>query len=496
MDELNLGEVTLGEGGLSLPIDASGDVEKPAPVEITPTDLAALAEVEAELDTRWNETTIDPTLWRMELLMDLLGNPERAFPAIHVAGTNGKTSTVRMIESLMRAFHRRTGRTTSPHLQLVTERIAIDGVPIHPRDYVRVWQEIKPYVEMADAESMKQGGPRLSKFEVLTAMAYAAFADAPVDVAIIEVGLGGRWDATNVINADVAVITPVGVDHTEYLGDTIEEIAAEKAGIIKPRWDLSDLLAPPDNVAIIGEQTPEAMAVILEHAVNADASVARSGVEFGLTESAIAVGGQMLTLHGLAGEYPDIFLPLSGEHQARNAATALAAVEAFFGAGPGRSLDLDTVREGFATVESPGRLERVRTAPTVFIDAAHNPHGAAALGAALDRDFDFGRLIGVVAVLGDKDARNILLALEPYCAEIVVTQNTSPRALPVADLADYAQEIFGEERVHVAANLPGAIELAVELAEDTDIQSGAGVIVTGSVVTAGEARTLFGKEPA
>ena len=444
--------VEFNDEGLSLPIDmgdgAATDADKPVVREVTAADMAALAEVEAELDQRWNETTIDPTLSRMELLMDLLGNPERSFATIHVAGTNGKTSTVRMIESLMRAFHRRTGRTTSPHLQLVTERIAIDGRPLHPQDYVRIWREIQPYVEMADAESVKQGGPRLSKFEVLTAMAYAAFADAPVDVAVVEVGLGGRWDATNVINADVAVITPIGLDHMDYLGDTIAEIAAEKAGIIKQRWDLDDLLTPPDNVAVIGEQDPAALTVVLERAVATDAAV------------------------------------------------ALAAVEAFFGAGAGRSLDLDVVREGFAAVESPGRLERVRSAPTVFLDAAHNPHGARALAQALERDFDFTRLVGVVSVLGDKDVRGILRELEPCLHELVVTQNTSPRVLPAEELADIAREIFGEERVHVAQDLPGAVELAVELAEDTEVQSGAGVIITGSVVTAGEARTLFGKEPA
>ena len=493
--------VEFNDEGLSLPIDmgdgaAAADADKPVVREVTAADMAALAEVESELDQRWNETTIDPTLSRMELLMDLLGNPERSFATIHVAGTNGKTSTVRMIESLMRAFHRRTGRTTSPHLQLVTERIAIDGRPLHPQDYVRIWREIQPYVEMADAESAKQGGPRLSKFEVLTAMAYAAFADAPVDVAVVEVGLGGRWDATNVINADVAVITPIGLDHMDYLGDTIAEIAAEKAGIIKQRWDLDDLLTPPDNVAVIGEQDPAALTVVLERAVATDAAVARYGMEFGVVESSIAVGGQQVTLRGLGGEYPDIFLPLSGAHQAHNAAVALAAVEAFFGAGAGRSLDLDVVREGFAAVESPGRLERVRSVPTVFLDAAHNPHGARALAQALERDFDFTRLVGVVSVLGDKDVRGILRELEPCLHELVVTQNTSPRVLPAEELADIAREIFGEERVHVAQDLLGAVELAVELAEDTEVQSGAGVIITGSVVTAGEARTLFGKEPA
>ncbi|MCX2163350.1 bifunctional tetrahydrofolate synthase/dihydrofolate synthase [Corynebacterium auriscanis] len=478
-------------------VDADGEQVVP-PRPITTEDMKDLAEVEAELDQRWPETKIDPTLERVQLLMDLLGNPERAFPVIHVAGTNGKTSTVRMIESLMRAFHRRTGRTTSPHLQIVTERIAVDGEPIHPRDYVATWREIQPYVEMVDAKSQANGGPKMSKFEVLVAMAYSSFADAPVDVAVVETGMGGRWDATNVVNADVAVITPIGLDHMDYLGDTIEEIAAEKAGIIKSRWDADDLLTPPDNVTVIAEQDPDAMRVVLAEAVDKDSAVARAGSEFGVADAQIAVGGQQITLRGLGGMYEDIFLPLSGEHQARNAAVALAAVEAFFGAGSGRQLDIDTVREGFAKVTSPGRLERVRSAPSVFIDASHNPHGAKALAAAVARDFSFRRLVGVVGVLGDKDARGILAALEPVLDEVVITRTQSPRALDEETLAEYARDAFGEERVHVTTNLPGAVELAIELAEDDGDEgmvSGAGVLITGSVVTAGEARTLFGKQP-
>lgn len=502
----DFGEATLNATGLDLPIDltepANSDEDAAKLARpVTAEDLAALAEVEAELNERWPETKIDPTLDRIRQLMDLLGNPQRNYQAVHVAGTNGKTSVVRMVEALLRAFHRRTGRTTSPHLQLATERIAIDGVPLHPADYVRTWREIEPFVDMVDTQSEAAGGPRMSKFEILVAMAYAAFADAPVDVAVVEVGMGGRWDATNVIDADVAVVTPVGLDHTDYLGDTLAEIAGEKAGIIKQRWDADDLLTPPDNVAVIAEQEPEALEVLLRQAVESDSSVARAGSEFAVVESTVAVGGQTLTLKGLGGVYTDIFLPLSGAHQARNAATALAAVEAFFGAGAGRMLDEETVRRGFAQVSSPGRLERVRATPSVFIDASHNPHGARALAQAIDRDFSFRRLIGVVGVLGDKDARGILAALEPVLDEIVVTQNTSPRAVDVEDLAEYARDAFGEERVHVAPNLPGAVELAVELAEDDggfgDSQvSGAGVLVTGSVVTAGDARTLFEKDPA
>ena len=488
------GPVEITESGLTLNLGMGSEDEynDAAPQEVSAEELRALAEVEEELDERWPETKIEPSLDRIEMLMDLLGHPERSFDVIHIAGTNGKSSTARMVDSLLRAFHRRVGLVTSPHLQRVTERIGIDGQPIHPRDYVRIWHEIKPFVEMVDAQS----DVPMSKFEVLVGLSYAAFADAPVDVAVVEVGLGGRWDATNVVNADVSVITPVGLDHTDYLGDTLAEIAGEKAGIIKPREDADDPLTPNENIVVVAEQDPEAMRVILQQAVDVEAGVARSGSEFAALESRIAVGGQQVNIQGLGGLYEDIFLPLHGEHQAKNAAVALAAVEAFFGASAGHPLDVATVRNGFAQAISPGRLERVRTSPTTFIDAAHNPHGAKALGAALDRDFDFARLIGVLSIFADKDSTGILTALEPYLTEVVITQNSSPRALDAYDLAETARDIFGEERVHVADNLPGAYAQAVELAEDAEVQSGSGIIITGSVVTAGDARAMFGKEPA
>ena len=488
------GPVEITESGLTLNLGMGSEDEynEAAPQEVSAEELRALAEVEEELNERWPETKIEPSLDRIEMLMDLLGHPERSFDVIHIAGTNGKSSTARMVDSLLRAFHRRVGLVTSPHLQRVTERIGIDGQPIHPRDYVRIWHEIKPFVEMVDAQS----DVPMSKFEVLVGLSYAAFADAPVDVAVVEVGLGGRWDATNVVNADVSVITPVGLDHTDYLGDTLAEIAGEKAGIIKPREDADDPLTPNENIVVIAEQDPEAMRVILQQAVDVEAGVARSGSEFAALESRIAVGGQQVNIQGLGGLYEDIFLPLHGEHQAKNAAVALAAVEAFFGASAGHPLDVATVRNGFSQAISPGRLERVRTSPTTFIDAAHNPHGAKALGAALDRDFDFARLIGVLSIFADKDATGILTALEPYLTEVVITQNSSPRALDAYDLAETARDIFGEERVHVADNLPGAYAQAVELAEDAEVQSGSGIIITGSVVTAGDARAMFGKEPA
>lgn len=463
----------------------------------SPVELAEMALVEAELDQRWPETKIEPSLARIATLMDLLGSPQQSYPAIHVAGTNGKTSVTRMIDALLTALHRRTGRITSPHLQLATERISIDNAPISPAKYVEIYRELLPYVEMIDKQSAAAGGPAMSKFEVLTGMAFAAFAEAPVDVAVVETGMGGAWDATNVCDGQVAVITPIGLDHMEYLGPDLASIAKEKAGIIKRA---PESLVPRDNVAVIAEQEPEAMEALLRRAVEVDAAVAREGAEFRVLARQIAVGGQQLELQGLGGVYDEIFLPLHGEHQARNAVLALAAVEAFFGAGAQRQLDVDAVRAGFASVTSPGRLERVRSAPTIFIDAAHNPAGARALAATLTDEFDFRKLVGVIAVLGDKDAEGILAALEPVFDEIVVTTNGSPRALDVETLADLAVQRFGDERVVTATTLPDALETAIAMAEEVGEQgemvSGAGVVVTGSVVTAGATRALFGKDPA
>jgi dihydrofolate synthase/folylpolyglutamate synthase len=470
------------------------DATVPDP-EPTPDEIAALLQVEHLLDQRWPETKIEPSTARISALMELLGSPQRAYPCIHIAGTNGKTSVARIVDSLLTALHRRTGRTTSPHLQSAVERISIDGKPISPARYVETYREIEPFVQLVDQQSHEAGGPAMSKFEVLTAMAFAAFADAPVDIGVIEVGLGGRWDATNVIDAPVAVITPISVDHTEYLGTEIADIAAEKAGVITKA---PDDLVPVDTVAIVGQQVPEAMEVILAQVVTADAAVAREGSEFAVLNRQIAIGGQLLELQGLSGVYSDIFLPLHGEHQAHNAVVALAAVEAFFGAGADRQLDIEAVRAGFAAVTSPGRLERLRSAPTVFADAAHNPAGAAALAQALTEEFDFRFLIGVISVMADKDVDGILTALEPVFDQLIVTHNGSPRAMDVEGLALLAEERFGPERVITADTLADAIETATALVEqqgEDEGLSGSGIVITGSVVTAGAARSLFGKDP-
>ena len=436
----------------------------------------SLERVTAALAGRFpSEDRMMPDLDRITMLVDLLGSPQRAYPLIHLTGTNGKTSTARMVDALLRGFGLRPGRYTSPHLDTVTERITIDGDPLSDDRFSEVFDEVLPYVELVDARSPVP----VTFFEVLTAMAFAAFADAPVDVAVLEVGLGGAWDATNVVQAQTCVVLPVGLDHVPLLGNTLAEIAAEKAGIIHA-----------GATVVLSAQPPEAAEVLLRRCAEVEATVAREGLEFGVVDRRTAVGGQLLTLQGLAGRYEDVFLPLHGPHQAANAAAALAAVEAFLGGGRG-SLDPDAVREGFADVSSPGRLEVVRTSPTVLVDAAHNPHGMAATVAALGDAFSFTHLVAVVACLADKDVRSMLEVLEPAVAAIVVTENSSPRRLPAEALAELALELFGPERVHVDPRLDDALDTAMALVDAEAEYGGVGVLVTGSVVTAGEARALL-----
>ncbi len=477
------------DGGLGPAFDLVPDDAPEAPGEAVPlTDdeaddlLTRYQRIEAVLTRRWPESRIEPTLDRIAGLVDLLGDPQRAVPVIHVAGTNGKTSTARMIESLLRSLGLRTGLFTSPHLHNLRERIRIDGAPVDIERFVTVHDDIAPYVAIVDRSSANSGGPELSFFEIMTGLAFATFADAPVDVVILETGMGGTWDATNVADAAVAVITPIALDHMDYLGPDLASIAGEKAGIIKSG----------SSVVLAAQELPVAE-VLLRRCLETEAVAAREGVEFGVVDRTPAVGGQLLTLQGPAGRYDEVFLPLFGAHQAANAAIAIAAAEAFLGGG-GTALNPDLVRQGFATVESPGRLEVVRRGPTVVVDAAHNPHGARALAAAVADGFEFSALIGVVAVLSDKDARGVLEALEPVLTEVVITRSSSPRATDVDTLAAIAVDIFGAERVEVAARLSDALDIAVERADDAAGElGGAGVLVTGSVVTAAEARSLLGR---
>jgi dihydrofolate synthase/folylpolyglutamate synthase len=314
---------------------------------------------------------------------------------------------------------------------------------------------------------------------VIAVMAFAAFADAPVDVAVIEVGLGGRWDATNVANAAVAVVTPISLDHTAMLGHSVAEIAGEKSGIFTD-----------GGYVVLSEQPPGAADVLVRRAADTGSTLAREGQQFGLVSHRAAVGGQQVTVQGLAGVYEDLFLPLHGEHQAHNAAVAVAAVEAFLGNGT-QPLDAEVIEAAFADFSSPARLELVRPSPALLVDAAHNPAGVAALVDALEDAFNFTYVVGVVGVLADKDAATMLDLLEPVFDEVVVTRSTSPRSIPVGELTALAVEVFGDERVHQVERLDDAIVLAVNQAEAEGGRTG-GVLVTGSVTMAAEARLLAG----
>ncbi|MFC5835729.1 bifunctional folylpolyglutamate synthase/dihydrofolate synthase [Nonomuraea insulae] len=429
--------------------------------------------VERAILDRGVEWQFEPTLDRIAALLDLLGSPQRAYPVIHIAGTNGKTSTARLTEALLMERNLRVGRFTSPHLVSMRERITVDGEPLSEERFAQVYEEIIPYVEMTDTQ-----GRRISFFELLTAMAFAAFADTPVDVAVIETGMGGSWDATNVADGTVAVITPISLDHTDRLGPDIPSIASEKAGIIKP-----------GATAVLAQQELAGAEVLMRRAAEVGAVVAREGLEFGVLSREVALGGQLLTLRGLKGVYDEVFLPLYGAHQAGNAVCALAAVELLTGGDD--PLDVELVRQAFAQASSPGRMEVMRRTPTVVIDAAHNPGGMQASLDGLHEAFDFAKVIGVLAVARDKDVEALLELLEPVLDQIIVTRNSSPRSLAPQELASLAEPIFGEDRVHVVDRLDDAIDQGIGIADAEGEFSGTGVLITGSVITAGDARRLL-----
>ncbi len=437
-----------------------------------------MALVTEEIMQRAPENEIEPTLDRVARVMDLMGSPQHTFKVIHLTGTNGKTSTTRMVERLLREMGLSTGRFTSPHLHDIRERVAINGESISEQRFLDAYDDVLPFVSMVDAESAESGGVRMTYFELIVVLAYAAFADAPVDVAVVEVGLGGVWDATNVADGQVAVVTPVSIDHTRLLGDNLEAIAGEKRGIIKP-----------GAIAIIGEQEPEVMSIMIDRCDEVGAMLQAQGIAFGVTDREVAVGGQLLSIQGLAGPYADLFLPLHGGYQSHNASMAVAAVEAFVGGGEQRLTD-EVIRGAFEGMSSPGRLEIVRRSPTVIVDAAHNPAGMAALVEAMRDSFTVHRLIGVLAILEDKDAEPMVEMLEPILDHVVVTRTTSPRAIRPSRLAEIAAGYFGEDRVTIVDALPDALDVAAGMADEGGM-SGA-VLATGSVVTAAEVRMLLG----
>lgn len=443
---------------------------------------AAVAKIYESIVERAPEHDIEPSLDRIRMLLDILGDPQTSFPTVHITGTNGKTSTARMIDAVLTAFGVRVGRFTSPHLIDVRERMSIEGAPISREAFIAAWNDIAPYIEMVDTKSVADGGVRLSFFEVFTALALAAFADHPVDAGVIEVGMGGTWDATNLIEAGVSVIMPIDLDHMKWLGSTIREIAAEKAGIIKP-----------GQIVVIAEQPEEALEVLLHRAREVDAIVRLEGRDFEVLDRQMGVGGQLVTVRTPSATYTDIFVPLFGEHQAHNAAAALVAVEAFMG---GRALDAKIVENGMMTATSPGRLQVVRTSPTILVDAAHNPAGARVLADALDDSFAFAHVVGVYSAMGDKDIESVLAEMEPHLDSIVITEMPGERAANIQQLREIAIDVFGEDRVEVRDSLGEAVDRAATLAEaTTDPADKCGVVVFGSVVLAGHMLDLAGIRP-
>lgn len=411
---------------------------------------------------------VTPTLDRVQALCDALNNPEASVPAIHVTGTNGKSSVARIASGVLGATGLSVGTFTSPHLQDVRERIGHNGEPIPEDVFGAVFDQIHPYIEVVEGRL----GEKLTYFELLTAMFYLWAADQPVDAVVVEVGLGGRWDATNVTKAPVAAITNIGLDHTDFMGTDRKGIAAEKSGIIKR-----------DAIVVTGERDPELLAIIGDAASASDAEMLVADRDFGVIENKVALGGRYLTMRTSAAEYDGLFLPLHGAHQGMNAAVALQSVVSFL---PLQEISDDVVNEGFASVRVPGRIETIPVegkAPVV-LDVAHNPDGTSALVSALAETFAFERVVFVLGVLRGKDHPGILLELSRIPSMLVLTEPPSPRSLPVAELSAAADEIGVENMI--ARAVPDAISTALEIAEPSDL-----VCITGSHYVVGEARTFL-----
>ena len=437
-----------------------------------------VAEIYSQIVNRRPEHNISPTKARIERALDYLANPQLSYSSLHIAGTNGKTSTARIADSLLRASGLRVGRFTSPHLVSVRERISIDGEPISAQAFLEANRDVEAIIALADKEGEALGQGRLSFFEYLTALAFQAFAAAPIEVGVIEVGMGGRWDSTNVLESAVQVICPISFDHEQWLGPTLAEIAREKAGIIRP-----------GATVICGSQALEALAVIREVCRQKDANLRLLGQDINISDQKMAVGGQMFTVSTPAATYQDLYLPLFGQHQAENAALAIAAVEAL---GAGKPLSEQVLETGLHTASSPGRLEVLAGSPTIIVDAAHNPAGAAALRAGIEDAFGFQKVVGVFSAMADKNVEGILAEMEPLLDAIVTTPMEGERAMEGAELGKIASEVFGMEQTFAAPNLLDAIDQAVALTEEGDLPADTvGVVVFGSVVLAGQTRQLL-----
>lgn len=449
----------------------------------------SFSEVESRLLARWPENKVAPSLSRIRQLVDQMGEPHLSAPVIQVAGTNGKTTTARVIEIVCRSYGITTGLFTSPSLNSITERIQLNGSPISEEAFVRAYNDASYFFDLADAQAEADGTDPVTMFEAMTAMAFAAFADAPVDIMIFEVGMGGTWDATNVVQPAVSVITPISFDHMDYLGETLAEIAGEKAGIIKPGVPV-----------IVAEQPEEAAVVVKARAEEQDASVIAEGTDYFVSDQSLAVGGQLVTVQTPAAVYPDLFLPVFGEHQAHNLATGLAAVETLFtelysDQMDENELNPEVVQAGLNQLVSPGRLERVRTSPTVIVDAAHNPSGIKASCKTIAESFGFSGTVGVLALLQGKDALGMVQAMAGYIDKLVVTQNSSPRALASEELLEIAQQVYDPENVYLEIDLPDALDQAVTLADEFEPNGTGGIVALGSVVTAADVRSMLAPLP-
>jgi len=429
------------------------------------------AEVEQRMLSRMPESQMRQRIEPTRRAVELLGDPQFAYRVVHITGTNGKTSTTRFIERILREHGLRTGRFLSPHLVKMNERMALDGESISDERLVKVWNEIEPILVLVDAELEAEGESALTYFEVLAVLGFAVFADAPVDVLVLEVGIGGEWDSTNVANGDVAVFTPISLDHTDRIGNTIAEIATTKSGIIKP------------GAFVVSSPQPEAAATVLAAKAAAVADTYRPhGDGWHLISSEAVAGGTKFSMQGLAGEYHDLFLPVHGSYQAENAALAIVAAEAFLGGGEQRMMD-DIIRAALADVSSPGRLQVISKDPLIILDAAHNEGGAESLAVSIRETFNSPYVVGVVSILAEKDASAVLKNLEPVISEVIITQSSSPRAIPFQELEVAAVAVFGADRVRTSPNAWYALELAKEILP----KSGKSMIVaSGSITLVGD----------
>lgn len=439
-------------------------------------DRQAAQQVYNELLTRVGEANPRPRIEPVRRFAQLAGCPETSYPVIQVAGTNGKTSTSRIIESLLRAHGLRTGLFTSPHLIDFTERFQLDGEPVSGTQLLETWQSLQPALTAVDSELLNAGQGAITFFEALTVLAFALFADAPVEVAVIEVGMGGQWDASNIADAQIAVFTPIALDHVGILGNNISEIAATKARILKP-----------GTVAVTAVQADAAHKQLAEYADVVGATLHQVGQNFRLTSDTQAVGGRVITVdsHYTAATYPDVLVPLLGAHQAENATLALAAVELFLQ----RPLSQDVVTSGFTLARSPGRLQVIGNRPPVVVDAAHNPHGAAALLTAFTENFSFPAGVCVVSgVLADKDSDAVLATLAQLANKLILVPIASPRSLSGEQLMQHAAKLrtqFPERDFEVTVAPDSATGFAQ--ARNWAAQAKRGVLIAGSVLLAGEA---------